>query len=207
MSTDFNPGKYEQPDHGKDELQSAKTGFGLLLFGCFAIGQSVLAFSRVAGTSGPIFVLAQVMCIIAQFWYYEAVAESVGEDAIGIFIPILIQLGWFAYTIIATFRWRLRGVEFELAQPGFGILHRWMPSQSLPRINFISDLLVAVALTGTCFLLESPILGRWYLLVTFAVIFTHLWLDWRDSLEMRRIQEAQRRARHWSARLNQANRR
>ena len=208
MSSDFNPGKYEQPDHIKEEVKSARTGFGLLLLGCFTLGQSVQAFSRVPGTSGPFFVIAQLFCIFVQVWYYQAFAESLGQhDLVGITVPLLIQLIWFVVTVVAAFRWRLRGVEFELTQPGIGILHRWMPNQNLPKTNFVSDLLVAVLLTTALFLLQSPILGRWYLMVAVSLTFTHLWMDWRERTELRRIQYAQRRAQQWSSKLSQTHRR
>ena len=200
MSEDFNPGKYEQPDFAKDEAKSARTGFGLLLLASFTIGQSVAAFSRIPGTAGAFFVMAQLFCIIAQAWCYEAFAESTGrQDMIGISIPLLFQFVWFVCIVVATFQKRAKGFEAVTSQPGIGILWRWMPNQDLIKVNLASDLLVAVPLIAICFLLDCPILGRWYLAATFALVFTHLWMDWQQRTEMNRIKFARRRAERWSS--------
>lgn len=200
MSGDFNPGKYEQPDFAKDEVNSARTGLGIVLLGCFTFGQSIAAFSRIPGSAGGFFVMAQLLCIIAQAFCYEAFAESSGEpDALGIALPLFIQLVWFVVVIVATIRWRSKGFEAVTSQPGVGILHKWMPGQSLIKINLASDLVVAIPLIAVCFVSQSPILGRWYLAAIAALVFTHLWMDWQQRSEMNRMKYARRRAEQWSA--------
>ena len=179
MSSDFNPGKNDQLDFVKDEVQSARTGFGLLLLACFTMGQSIAAFSRIPGTAGAFFVIAQLFCLIANAWCYEAFVQSTGKpDLIGITLPVTIQLIWFCVTIVATFRWRSKGFDAVTSQPGVGILYRWMPDYGLTKVNLASDLVLGVPLVAICFLLDSPILGYWFLAATFALVFTHLWMDW-----------------------------
>ena len=168
-----------------------------------AIGQSIQAFSRVPGTAGPFYVLSYVACMIGQFWYYATMVETSGEqDLIGIGLPMLIQMARFVYVILSTFSSRFKGVEFEVFQSGIGILDRSMPNQSLPTVNFASDMLIAAIVTVSCFVLNSPILGRWYLFVSGAIMLTHLWMDWQNRTELRRLDEATKRARNLSARFN-----
>jgi hypothetical protein len=200
MSGDFNPGKYEQPDFAKDEVNSARTGLGIVLLACFTFGQSIAAFSRIPGSAGGFFAMAQLLCIVAQAFCYEAFAESSGEpDAIGITLPLLLQFVWFVVVVMATIRWRSRGFEAVTSQPGVGILHKWMAGHDLVRINLASDLVVGVPLVIVCFLAQSPILGRWYLAAVFALVFTHLWMDWMQRSELQRMKYAKRRAEQWSA--------
>lgn len=203
MSSEFNPGKFEQPDHVKEEAKSARTGFGVLLLFCFTIGQSIQAFSRVPGTAGPFFVIAHMFCIVAQGWYYKAVSTHLGQqDLIDVTVPLLINIIWFIGIVVATFRARFHGMEFMPTQQGVGILYKLMPDFRLYRINACSDMLIGAAVTTGFFLFQSPILGRWYLFTTFAALFTHCWMQWCMRAEERRVNDARRRAQQWSSRLN-----
>ena len=207
MTTDFNPSNHEQPDFGKDEARSARAGFAILLTGLLTIGQSVQVFSRIPGTSGPLFILAHLFGMLAQVAFYEVCVEANGRDLIGIAVPIGLQIVWLICGIVSAFRLRQRGFETELNQLGVGILYRQMANQSAAAIGFTSDMLVSVGFTTICFLCQSPILARWYLVVTLGLLFTHLWMDWRQRTEMNRLNNARSRARHWTNRLNQTNRR
>ena len=208
MSSDFNPEKYEQPDLAKDEARSARTGLGLLLIAVFTIGQSIQVFSRVPGTSGPIFILAHLISVLLQVVYYTANVDAIGQsDSIGIVIPIAAQTIWLVYNIIALIQWRLRGIEAEINQLGVGTLYRWMNGRSAAEVGFASDMFFGTAITACCFLLSSPILGNWYLVATLGLLFAHLWMDFRQRREMQRFKNAKSRAEEWSYRINQHYRR
>ena len=206
--TDFNPNKFEQPDHAKQEIQSVRDGLGMFLIATHTLAQSVQLFSRVPGTSGPLFVVAQLFCIVGQFLFYEARVDAGGQaDVIGIGIWFYIQLIWFVYGFIATFIWRARGLEVDIIELGIPVLCRRFPKANYATVAFCSDMLVAGLLTAVFYLTGSPILGDWYCVTAFVLLINHKWMYWREQTEKRRFMDAQKRARQWSRRLKELNRR
>ena len=206
MSSDFNPGKHSQSDHAKEEVESIRTGFGILLFVCFTLSQSVQFFSRVPGTGGVLYVPAFLFCMIVQFLVCSALIQSSGQpDLISIELAFGIQFAMLIWVVIRTFVLRSRGFEAEINQFGVGILHRWMPASDSVKVGFASDMLIGICMTVFCYMFNSPSLGSWYLFMTFSLLFIHQWMAWLQRSEMQRLKQAQQRAQSWTNKLNRTN--
>ncbi len=206
MSEDFNPGKYEQPDYFKDEMKSARTGLGLLLLTIFTLGRSVQVFSRIPGTVGPAFLLAHLVSMFVQYWFYVGTVEHSGEtDMIGIGWIIGAQFVWFAYGVCQTFRFRRLGIDVEFKDLGIGILQTRYPQMTMAQSGVLSDLSIAGAIMLVLFAFGSPISGVWYLVMIFALLFAHAWMEFRHRDGMQRMKDAKTRAQEWVQKLNQLN--
>ena len=202
-----NPNQSEQDKFAKEEMQSARAGFGILLIILFTVLRTVHIFSRVPGTSGPILIVAHMLGMVAQFWYYEANVEVSGQhDLIVITWLIALQCFWFTYGLFRTFYYRLRGMEFEVNDLGVGILYRRMNGSSAAAIGFASDMLIACSLATMLFLASSPIGGSWYMAMVVCLFFTHVWMQGMERMQLQRFRNAQSRAEDFTRQLNRYRR-
>lgn len=195
----MNPQQQSSPD---EQLQG---GVGLAIFAIFSVTRSVQLFSRLPGTTGPwFFGVFFWIGLFIQLWYYQANVQASGRfDAIPDMLIIYLQFAW----LVVHWGWRkwtwLKGYRLHSYEPGLGVLHRVLPTWPAEWMGLASDIFVAAALGGICYLANCPILGSWYLAMIPWLLIAQAVIQGRDYMRMQRMDDARIESDEWTRRLRE----
>jgi len=151
-------------EFAKEELWSIKNGFGGSLMLGYAIGQTLMVFSRKPGTAGVYVVAAWTLGIFVQgFWFYGHMENYGRIDATPYELLLAAQVIWWLPGLLVTLWRSLRGRHVPDTELGLGVFRRFFPRLNHRTAGLMSDMTTGSMLAGLFHFLGSPVQSNWYL--------------------------------------------
>lgn len=184
-------------------LRDFSMGMNIALSAIFAVNRTVQIWSRTPGTTGTwFFAIYFVAGSIIQSWYCQVNEEAAAHRDLIPYVAIAgLSLFWFSVHGIIHAWLVLRGKRFHSFEPGVGILNSMFPNWSSASASLGSDLIVAMCISISLLLLQSPILSGWYAALCIWLLVSHYWLVARDARRQQTWVDSQFEAENWSEQI------
>ena len=186
-----------------ESLGDFSSGVNLALTVIFSVNRNVQIWSRVPGTTGGWFYGWMYFAGLAvQAWYYMANAQYLQRwDLVHFEFMARLSGIWFAVHGVARAIQLARGIRLHSYEPGVGVLQWALPNWPLWLVGLLSDLGVAIALSGGLWLLDSPIQSGWYAAMCVWLLLGHIWIHTRDARRRQIWHDSQIEADDWSQQI------
>ena len=189
----------------QQSLADFNQGVSLTLIGIFSVNRSVQLWSRSLGsTGGWFFGWVYLVGLAIQGWYYQANVHGSGtEDFVKWEAFVSANIIWFAiHGVVRAFHVS-SGIRSHSYDPGVGILQSILPTWSAGSVAIASDLAVAIFLSVSLRLIDSPILSGWYAAMCFWLLVGHVWMRTSRAYRYQGYINTKSEAEQWSNQIKE----